>query len=445
MGNEVLPGGNAELLFELMTSVNEFHGMRGFFCGRIIFSQKRERATSMLLSIALIIIVGFALGGLFKKLHIPSLLGMLIAGILLGPHVFNLISPSILNISDDLREIALIVILVRAGLTLDINDLKKVGRPAILMCFVPATFEIVGAVILGPLLLGISIVDAAIIGAMLAAVSPAVIVPKMIDLIEKRYGRRKSVPQLIMAGASADDIYAIVLFTAFIGVAKGGEFEPVKLFVIPLSIVLGIAFGILGGLLLVVIFKRIHMRDTVKVLLILGAAILLVGIEPMVVDYVPFSGLLAAMALGATVLKAREKVAHRITGKFSKIWVAAELILFVLLGAAVDIRFLLKAGAAAVLLILGAFLVRTIGTWVSLIRSGLNKNEKLFCVIAYLPKATVQAAVGAIPLSLGLASGNIILSIAVLSILITAPIGAIGIDKTYRKLLDAPGDPPPDQ
>ncbi|MBN1892624.1 MAG: cation:proton antiporter [Clostridiales bacterium] len=399
----------------------------------------------MLLSIALIIIIGFALGGLFKKLHIPSLLGMLIAGILLGPHVLNLISPSILHISDDLREIALIVILVRAGLTLDIKDLKKVGRPAILMCFVPATFEIVGAIILGPLLLGISVVDAAIIGAMLAAVSPAVIVPKMIDLIEKRYGRRKSVPQLIMAGASADDIYAIVLFTAFIGVAKGGEFDAGTLLVIPLSIVLGVAFGILGGLLLVVIFKRIHMRDTVKVLLILGAAILLVGVEPLVFDYVPFSGLLAAMALGATVLKAREKVARRITGKFSKIWVAAELILFVLLGAAVDVRFVLKAGVAAVLLIIGAFLVRTIGTWVSLIRSGLNKKEKLFCVIAYLPKATVQAAVGAIPLSLGLASGNIILSIAVLSILITAPIGAIGIDRTYRRLLDAPGDASTDQ
>lgn len=390
----------------------------------------------MLLSIALIIIVGFALGGIFKKLHIPSLLGMLVAGILLGPHVLNLISDSILGISDELREIALLVILVRAGLTLDIRDLKKVGRPAILMCFVPATFEIVGAILLGPPLLGVSIAEAAVIGAMLAAVSPAVIVPKMITLIEEGYGRKNSVPQLVMAGASADDIYAIVLFTAFIGVAKGGDFRASTLLSIPVSIVLGVAVGILVGLLLTYVFKAIHMRDTVKVLLILGAAILMVGVEPMVSKYVPFSGLLAAMALGGTILKTREKVARRISGKFSKIWVAAELILFVLLGAAVDIRFVLKAGLAAVLLIIVAFLIRSVGTWVSLIRSGLNNKEKLFCVIAYLPKATVQAAVGAIPLSLGLASGNIILSIAVLSILITAPLGAIGIDATYQNLLE---------
>jgi NhaP-type Na+/H+ or K+/H+ antiporter len=304
------------------------------------------------------------------------------------------------------------------------------------MCFVPATFEIVGAILLGPPLLGVSIAEAAVIGAMLAAVSPAVIVPKMITLIEEGYGRKNSVPQLVMAGASADDIYAIVLFTAFIGVAKGGDFRALTLLSIPVSIVLGVAVGILVGLLLTYVFKAIHMRDTVKVLLILGAAILMVGVEPMVSKYVPFSGLLAAMALGGTILKTREKVARRISGKFSKIWVAAELILFVLLGAAVDILFVLKAGLAAVLLIIVAFLIRSVGTWVSLIRSGLNNKEKLFCVIAYLPKATVQAAVGAIPLSLGLASGNIILSIAVLSILITAPLGAIGIDATYQNLLE---------
>ncbi|NLW89211.1 MAG: sodium:proton antiporter [Clostridiaceae bacterium] len=392
----------------------------------------------MLISIALIIIIGFSLGGIFKKLHIPSLLGMLVAGILLGPHVFDLISDSILGISDELREIALIVILVRAGLTLDIRDLRKVGRPAILMCFIPATFEIIGAVLLGPPLLGVSVAEAAVIGAMLAAVSPAVIVPKMISLTEEGYGRKNSVPQLIMAGASADDIYAIVLFTAFLGVVKGNDFRASTLLSVPISIVSGVAAGILIGILLTGVFKAIHMRDTVKVLLIIGAAILMVGLEPMIVELVPFSGLLAAMALGATLLKTSEKVSRRISGKFSKIWVAAELILFVLLGATVDIRYVLKAGLVAVLLIIGAFIVRTVGTWVSLIRSGLNPKEKLFCVIAYLPKATVQAAVGAIPLGLGLASGNIVLSVAVLSILITAPIGAILIDRTYKYLLDPP-------
>lgn len=438
MGNEVLPGEDAEPLFKLMTSVNVVHGVSAFFMSGKGTELSGDGGDHMLISIALIIIIGFSLGGIFKKLHIPSLLGMLVAGILLGPHVFDLISDSILGISDELREIALIVILVRAGLTLDIRDLRKVGRPAILMCFIPATFEIIGAVLLGPPLLGVSVAEAAVIGAMLAAVSPAVIVPKMISLTEEGYGRKNSVPQLIMAGASADDIYAIVLFTAFLGVVKGNDFRASTLLSVPISIVSGVAAGILIGILLTGVFKAIHMRDTVKVLLIIGAAILMVGLEPMIVELVPFSGLLAAMALGATLLKTSEKVSRRISGKFSKIWVAAELILFVLLGATVDIRYVLKAGLVAVLLIIGAFIVRTVGTWVSLIRSGLNPKEKLFCVIAYLPKATVQAAVGAIPLGLGLASGNIVLSVAVLSILITAPIGAILIDRTYKYLLDPP-------
>lgn len=439
-GNEVLPGRNAEPLFEADDFCERCSWIsRLFLCrGTNLFYTQME--DGMLLSIALIIIVGFALGGIFKKLHIPGLLGMLIAGIILGPYVLNLISDSILGISDDLREIALIVILVRAGLTLDIRDLKKVGRPAILMCFVPATFEIAGAILLGPPLLGVSLAEAAVIGAMLAAVSPAVIVPKMIALTEEGYGRKNSVPQLIMAGASADDIYAIVLFTAFIGVAKGGTFQAAALLAVSVSIIIGVTTGILLGLLLSFVFKTIHMRDTVKVLLILGTAMLTVGLEPLITGFVPFSGLLAAMALGGTILKTREKVARRISGKFTKIWVAAELILFVLLGTAVDIRYVWKAGITAVLLIAGAFLIRSVGTWVSLIRSGLDNKEKLFCVIAYLPKATVQAAVGAIPLSMGLASGNIILSIAVLSILIMAPLGAIGIDATERKLLEITRD-----
>ena len=389
----------------------------------------------MLISVALILIFGFILSGIFNKIHIPGLLGMLVAGIVLGPHVLNLIDPSILQISADLREIALIVILVRAGLSLDIKDLKKVGRPAILMSFVPATFEIIGAVLLGSWLLGVSVVEAAIIGAMLAAVSPAIIVPKMLTLMEKGYGTKKSIPQLVMAGASADDIYAIVLFTSFIGIAKGGAFHAWSLLTVPVSIITGFAVGIGAGMLLALVFKRLHIRDTIKVLIILGAAFLLVGFEAHISAVVPFSGLLAVMALGGTILKMREEVAKRISGKFSKIWVAAELILFVLLGAAVDIRYMFQAGIWAVVVIVGALLFRAIGTSLSLIKSGYNAKEMLFCNISYLPKATVQAAVGAIPLAAGVASGNIILSIAVLSILITAPLGAIGIDLSYKKLL----------
>ncbi|MGF7143164.1 NhaP-type Na+/H+ or K+/H+ antiporter [Anaerotaenia torta] len=389
----------------------------------------------MLISLALILVCGFALSGIFQKLRLPGLLGMLITGILLGPYALDLIDPNILDISADLREIALIVILVRAGLSLDINDLKRVGRPAILMCFIPATFEIIGAVLLAPPLLGVTVVEAAIMGAMLGAVSPAVIVPKMITLMEDGYGKQKSIPQLIMAGASADDIYCIVLFTAFIDVYKGGRINFLTVLNIPLSILTGLAVGIGVGILLVQIFKRIHMRDTVKILIILGISFLLVGFEEHISALFPFSGLLAVMALGGAILKTYDILAKRISGKFSKVWVAAELVLFVLVGAAVDIRYAYGAGIAAILVIFGALLFRAAGVFVSLIKSGLTWKEALFCNIAYMPKATVQAAVGAIPLAAGVAAGNTILSIAVLSIIFTAPLGAIGIDLTYRKLL----------
>ena len=390
----------------------------------------------MLISVALILICGFALSAVFQKLHIPGLLGMLAAGIALGPHALGLIDENILSISGDLREIALIVILVRAGLSLDIKDLKKVGRPAILLCFVPATLEIAGAMLLAPPLLGVTLAEAAIIGAMLAAVSPAIIVPKMLHLMEAGYGRDKSIPQLIMAGASADDIYAIVLFTSFIGIAKGGSFEAMTLLHVPISIITGFAVGIGCGFVLAQLFRKFHIRDTIKVLIILGAAFLLVGFEAHISTIVPFSGLLSSMALGGTVLKMREVVAKRISGKFSKVWVAAEVVLFVLLGAAVDISYILGAGIAAALVIIGALVFRTAGTELSLIKSGLNTKEKLFCSIGYLPKATVQAAVGALPLAAGIASGHVILGIAVLSIIITAPLGAIAIDLSYKKLLN---------
>jgi len=353
----------------------------------------------------------------------------------LGPHALNVIDGSILNVSVELREIALIVILARAGLSLDIKDLKRVGRPAILMCFVPATFEIVGTVLLAPWLLKVSIIEAAIMGAMLAAVSPAIIVPKMLTLMEKGYGKQKRIPQLVMAGASADDVYAIVLFTSFIGIARGEAFQFTNLLSIPVSIVMGFVVGIGVGILLVQVYRRIHMRDTIKILLILAISFLFVGFEEDIARFVPFSGLLAVMALGGTVLKMQEAVAKRISGKFSKIWVAAELILFVLVGAAVDIGHVHTAGIAAALVIAGALLFRTAGVYIGLLHSGLNAREMLFINIAYLPKATVQAAVGAIPLAMGIAGGNIILSVAVLSIIITAPLGALGIDLTYRKLL----------
>lgn len=389
----------------------------------------------MLFSLALILIIGFSLSGILNRLKIPGLLGMILTGILLGPYVLNLISPDILHISTDLRQIALIVILTRAGLSIDINDLKKVGRPAILMCFVPATFEIVATLILAPLLLHVSYIEAAIMGTVLAAVSPAVIVPRMLHLMESGYGKNKSIPQLIMAGASVDDIYVIVLFTSFLGMYKGDGFTASTLLTVPLSIITGLLLGVVSGLILVKLFKRIHIRDTIKVLILLSIAFLFVSLESFAKPYFPISGLLAVMALGGTILKTYEVLAKRLMGKFSKIWVGAEILLFVLVGAAVDISYLGNAGFNSVLLILGALLLRVIGVNVSLLKTKLNTKERLFCSIAYLPKATVQAAVGAIPLSAGVAAGNTILTVAVLAIMITAPLGAIGVDNSYKKLL----------
>ena len=390
---------------------------------------------NMLMSLALMLLIGFCISGIFKKLHIPSLLGLIITGIILGPQVTNLLDPKILSISSELREIALIVILFRAGLNLDLSDMKKIGRPAIFLCFVPATFEIVGAVVLGPMCLGLSRVDSAIVGAMLAAASPAIIVPKMLWLMEEGYGTDKHIPQLIMAGASADDIYAIVMFTAFIGMSKGEGISAWTIISIPISIVTGLAVGILFGLVMSQIFKRIHFRDTIKILLLFGLSFLFVGCESFISKYVPFSGLLAVMALGGTILNRRATIANRISGKIAKIWVGAELLLFIMLGSAVDIKALLSAGLGSVLLILGALLFRSIGVVVSLLGSGLSFKEILYCDVAYFPKATVQAAVGAIPLAQGLACGMMVLTTAVLSILITAPLGAILMDVTVKKWL----------
>jgi len=389
----------------------------------------------MLLSLSLILIVGFSLSGILGKLRLPGLLGMILTGIALGPYALDLISDDILNISAELRQIALIIILTRAGLAIDIKDLKRVGRPAILMCFVPATFEIVAVTLLAPPLLGVTLIEAAIMGAVLAAVSPAVIVPRMLHLMESGYGKKKSIPQLIMAGASVDDIYVIVLFTAFMGMYSGSGFDASAIISVPIAILLGMLLGIASGLILVWIFKKFHMRDTVKVLILLSTAFLFVSLEAFLKPYVPVSGLLAVMALGATLLKSYEILAKRLKGKFSKIWVGAEIMLFVLVGAAVDVRYLMYAGFGAVALIALALVVRMVGVQVSLAKTQLTFKERLFCSIAYLPKATVQAAVGAIPLSAGVAAGQTILTVAILAIMITAPLGAIGIDATYKKWL----------
>lgn len=389
----------------------------------------------MLTSLALIFLVGMSLGWIVTRLRLPSLLGMLLTGILLGPYVLDLLDPSILGISADLRQLALIIILTRAGLSLNLEDLKKVGRPAVLLCFVPACFEIVGMVILAPRLLGISLLDAAIMGAVVAAVSPAVIVPKMLRLMEMGFGTRRSIPQMILAGASVDDVFVIVMFTAFTGLAQGGTFSPATFVQIPVSIVTGIAVGLAVGVAFGAVYRCIHVRDSVKVVVLLSLSFLFVALENAVKGIVPFSGLLAVMSCGIAINRRRPELAARLSGKYNRLWVAAEVLLFVLVGATVDIGYAAAAGAAAVLVVLGALVFRMAGVFVCLLRTPLSAKERLFCMIAYTPKATVQAAIGSVPLSMGLGCGQIVLTVAVLAILITAPLGAFSIDLTYRRLL----------
>ena len=389
----------------------------------------------MLLSIALIMLIGMASGYICHRLKLPGLLGMIITGIILGPYVLDLIDPSILNISADLRKIALIIILTRAGLTLDINDLKRVGRPAILMCFVPATFELAGMLLLAPRILGISLLEAAIMGAVVAAVSPAVVVHKMIKLIDEGYGTKKSIPQLILAGASVDDVYVIVLFSTFTGLAKGDCVYAMSFINIPVSVVLGIALGIASGWLLAVYFKKVHVRDTIKVIIVLSISFILVSAENALSTPITFSALIAVMFMGIALSRYRNETAVRLSGKFNRLWVGAEVVLFVLVGASVDIGYALSAGAGAVILIFGVLIFRIAGVFVCLPGTNLNMKERLFCMLAYTPKATVQAAIGSVPLAMGLSCGSIVLTVAVLAILITAPLGAFMIDLTYKKLL----------
>ena len=389
----------------------------------------------MLLSIAYMLMVGMAAGWACRRLRLPGLAGMIATGILLGPYALDLIDGSILGISAELRRIALIIILMRAGLSLDVDDLKRVGRPAILMCFVPACFEILGMLVLAPRLLGITVLEAAVMGAVVAAVSPAVIVPKMIMLMEEGYGTDNSIPQLILAGASVDDVFVIVLFSAFTGLAQGGSVSPVSFVQIPWSILAGILAGCGAGALLALYFRWVHIRDTAKVIILLCISIVLVSLEDALKGTFTFSSLISVMCMGITLQKQRETVAGRLSLKFNKLWVGAEILLFVLVGATVDIHYAVSAGAAAILLILGALVFRMAGVMCCLLGTRLSLKERMFCMAAYMPKATVQAAIGGVPLSMGLACGNIVLTVAVLAILITAPLGAFLIDLTYRRWL----------
>lgn len=389
----------------------------------------------MLFSLALIFILGIFLGEIFKKLKLPNLIGMLLTGIILGPYALNLIDNSILSISADLRKIALIIILTRAGLSLNIEDLKKVGRPAMLMCFLPACFEMLGMIVLAPKLLGINILDAAITGAVVGAVSPAVIIPKMLKLMSENYGTEKSIPQLILAGASVDDIFVIVIFTILTGLAQGETITASSFLQIPLSIITGALVGIILGLILTEFFKKTHLRDSLKTIIMLGIAFILVTLEDNFSNIIPFSGLLAIMSLAITIQKKHLVLANRLSSKFSKLWVGAEILLFVLVGSTVDLKYAFTAGFSAIILIFGVLIFRLFGVFLCLLKTNLNIKERIFCMIAYMPKATVQAAIGGIPLAMGLPSGEIILTVAVLSILITAPLGALGIDLTYKRLL----------
>ena len=395
----------------------------------------------MLTSLALVFLVGLSMAAICQKIKLPRIIGMLISGILLGPYVLNWLDPSILSISSDLRQMALIIILLKAGLSLNLEDLKKVGRPAVMMACVPASFEILAFFLFAPGILGITRVEAAVMGAVLAAVSPAVVIPRMVHLIETQCGTDKSIPQMIMAGASCDDIFVIVLFSTFVSMAQGGSASLTDFLNIPFSIVLGIVVGAMAGCGLSIFFETAYahkhcVRNSMKVIIVLGMSFLLMSIETWLKGIVSVSGLLAVVSMACAIkMKSVAFVSKRLSEKFGKLWLASEVILFVLVGAAVDIRYTLHAGLAAILMIASALLIRSLGVCICLLHTPLNAKERLFCVIAYLPKATVQAAIGSAPLAMGLPCGQIVLSVAVLAILITAPLGAMGIDRSYQTLL----------
>ena len=389
----------------------------------------------MLTSIAIILLLGFISGQIFTKMKLPSLIGMILVGILISPYCLDLMDESILSISKDIRQIALVIILTRAGLSLNIKDLKKVGRPAFLMCFVPACIEIIGTLILAPLLFDITWIEALIIGSVMAAVSPAVIVPRMICLIDEGYGKENSIPQLILAGASVDDVFVIVLFTAFTGLASTGELSMMNFIQIPISIILGILFGFVVGLILLFVLKKTNIQDTLKVIIMLSISFLILEVQTLLENIIPISGLLAIMSMGIIIKQKDEEFSKKMASKYNQLWSGAEIFLFVLVGVAVDVRYAFSAGVAVILLVIGALIFRMFGVFISLLKTKLTKNERIFCMLSYTPKATVQAAIGTIPLTMGLACGELVLTVAVVSILLTAPFGAICVDRFHQKLL----------
>lgn len=395
----------------------------------------------MLTSLALIFLVGLSTAGICQKLKMPRIIGMLITGVVLGPYVLDLLDSSILGISSELRQMALVIILIKAGLSLDLKDLKRVGRPAIMLSFIPACCEIVAYTIFAPMIFGITFIEGAVMGAVLSAVSPAIVVPRMVNLMEKGIGTKKGIPQMILAGASMDDIFVIVLFTTFVSMAQGNGVKLISFANIPVSIVLGILLGAVAGLALSWFFETNYahkhlVRNSVKVIIILGTAFLLLTIETALKGTVPVSGLLAVVSMSLVIgIRSVKEVTARLQEKFGKLWIAAEVILFVLVGAAVDIRYTLRAGLGALAMIFIALSIRALGVLLCTIKTPLNKKERLFCVLSYMPKATVQAAIGSVPLAMGLSCGNLVLSVAVLAIVITAPLGAFGIDIGYKRLL----------
>ena len=401
----------------------------------------------MLTSLALIFLLGLAMAALCQQLCLPRIIGMLLTGVVLGPYALGGLDPSILTVSADLRKMALVIILLKAGLSLDLSDLRRVGRPAVLMAFLPASFEILAVTLFAPRIFGISRIEAAVMGAVLGAVSPAVVIPRMVQLMETGYGTDKRIPQLIMAGASCDDVFVIVLFSTFTGMAQGGSASALDLLRIPVSIVLGVALGAAAGCALGLFFETAHarghgVRNSTKVIVVLGASFLLMAAEDALGGAV--SGLLAVVSMACALrLRSPSAVSRRLSEKLGKLWIAAEVMLFVLVGAAVDIRYTLGAGLGALALLAVSLTFRAAGVWLCLLGTALTRRERAFCVIAYLPKATVQAAIGSVPLAMGLPCGQLVLSIAVLAILITAPLGALGMDATYKRLLRRQETPSP--
>lgn len=389
----------------------------------------------MLTSVAIIVLLGYVSGWLFSKMKLPSLIGMILLGICIGPYALNVLDSSLLEISSSIRQVALVIILTRAGLSLNLEDLKRVGRPAILMCFVPACFEMLGIVLLGPLLFNISLVEALVIGTVVAAVSPAVIVPRMISLIDQGYGKEHSIPQLILAAASVDDIFVIVVFTVATSLALTNEVSMLRFVEIPVSIILGILLGVVTGMLVVKFYQKVSMRKVVQVFVLLSISFLLLEVETLLKGLVPVSGLLAIMATGMYIKQKDNTMAISLAKPYSQLWSVGEVFLFVLVGACVNIQYAMNAGILVILLVCLSLVFRMVGVWVSLMKSPLTAKESVFCMIAYTPKATVQASIGAIPLSMGLACGELVLTVAVLSILFTAPFGALGIDALHKRLL----------